>query len=222
MCMIEMIKNLLVVVFFLYSTTNYAQQYTDSKLTSDDEVKALLSKGKEMTGFGNIDFRISQVKGGQALLIGGYGGLLLNKNVMFGVGAYGFAANTGFEGIDPLSNVEKDLTLYGGYGGLLLGFKIASKEIVHLSVPILIGAGHLDVSDDNYFDSYKDDTKYNLESSAYFAVEPSALLEINISQHFRLGLGAGYRVVRGLSLENVEDADLSGFSGVISFQVGNF
>lgn len=215
-------KNLLILFCCLFTLTSYAQQYTDTEQSSGEEVKSLLAKGKEMTGFGNVDFRISQMMDAQSLLIGGYGGLLLNKNVMFGVGAYGLAANTEFSGVDPMSNVAKDLTLYGGYGGLLLGFKIASKEIIHLSVPILIGGGHLDVSDDNYFSNYTEDRKYDLESSAYFAVEPSALLEINVSQRFRLGMGAGYRLVRGLNLENVEDDDMSGFSGVVSFQIGNF
>lgn len=197
-----------------------AQQYTDKP--KNNEIKALIGKEKEITGFGNVDFRVGEVVDQQALLIGTYGGVLINKNVMLGVAGYGIATESQFEGFNPETSEVRDLNLYGGYAGMLMGFKVASKEIIHLSVPMIIGAGHLEVSDDHYFDLANGDNDFTLESSSFFVFEPSALIELNISHHFRLGFGAGYRLVRGSSLENVSDEDLSGYSGVVSIQLGKF
>ena len=197
-----------------------AQQYTDGP--KDNEIKSILGQEKEMTGFGNIDFRVGEVVDQQALLIGAYGGVLINKYFMLGVAGYGLATESKFQGFNPESNEPRELDLYGGYAGMLMGIKVASREIIHLSVPMIIGAGQIDVSDNNYFDLANEDNDYVLESSSFFVFEPSALLEINISHHFRLGFGAGYRMIKGTSLDNLKDEDLSGFTGVVSFQVGKF
>lgn len=212
-------KYIIAALLSLACTLLKAQQFTDGK---KNEIKSLIGKEKEITGFGNVDFRIGEVVSQQALIMGAYGGILVNKNVMLGVAGYGIATESQFEGFNPETREQRDLNIYGGYAGMLMGFKIASKEIIHLSVPMVIGAGHLDISDDNYFDLSNGDNDFNLESTAFFVFEPSALLELNVSHHFRLGFGAGYRLVRGSNLKNLNDNDLSGFSGVVSFQLGKF
>lgn len=213
-------KVLIALIFCVFSYTSQAQQYVDNSKTK--EVKSLIGKEKEINGFGNVDFRLGEVVDQQALIMGVYGGMLINKYFMFGVAAYGIATDSQFEGFNPETGEARDLNLYGGYAGMLMGFKVASREIIHLSVPMIIGAGKLDVSDDHYFELPWDDNAYTLESSPFFVFEPSALLEINVSHHFRLGFGAGYRLVRGSGLENVSDEDLSGYTGVVSIQLGKF
>ncbi|WP_420579973.1 hypothetical protein [Reichenbachiella sp.] len=214
------LKYLIVILFSLLASLSSAQQFTDKP--KNNEVKSIIGKEKEITGFGNIDFKVGQVVDQQALIIGAYGGILINKYFMFGVAGYGLSTDSKFDGFNPESSTPRELNLYGGYAGMLMGFKIASREIIHLSVPMVIGAGQFDVSDNNYFDMANGDNDFVLESSSFFVFEPSALIELNISHHFRLGFGAGYRLVKGSSLENLDDDDLSGFSGVVSIQLGKF
>lgn len=214
------LKFFIIAVACLFATISQAQQYVDKPKTN--EVKSLIGKDKEITGFGNIDFRVGEVVDQQALLLGVYGGVLINKYFMLGVAGYGLATESQFEGFNPTTGETRELNLYGGYAGMLMGFKIASREIIHLSVPMVIGAGQLDVSDDNYFDLPGGDNNFDLESTSFFVFEPSALIELNISHHFRLGFGVGYRLVRGSTLENLNDDDLSGYTGVVSVQLGQF
>lgn len=202
------------------TSLSWAQQFTDKP--NNNEVKSIIGRDKEITGFGNIDFRVGEVVDQQALIVGAYGGVLINKYFMLGVAGYGLTTESKFDGFNPETSAPRELNLYGGYAGMLMGFKVASREIIHLSVPMIIGAGQLDVSDDNYFDLANGDNDFVLESSSFFVFEPSALIELNISHHFRLGFGAGYRLVKGSSLENLDDDDLSGFSGVVSIQLGKF
>lgn len=214
------LKFLFVIAGCLLTSLSWAQQFTDKP--NNDEVKSIIGDNKEIQGFGNVDFRLGEVVDQQALIIGAYGGVLINKYFMLGVAGYGLATESKFEGFNPETSVARELNLYGGYAGMLMGFKVASREIIHLSVPMIIGAGQIDISDDNYFDLANGDNDFVLESSSFFVFEPSALIELNISHHFRLGFGAGYRLVKGSSLENLDDDDLSGFSGVVSFQFGKF
>lgn len=199
-----------------------AQQYTDEPKKESEEVKSLFNKGNEITGFGNLDFRISSIKDAESLIIGAYGGVLINRSVMLGLAGYGISSKVEIEGLIPNTNTPSNLNVYGGYGGIVLGIMVASKEVIHLSFPIILAAGNLDVSDDNYFANISSDKSYVVESSKFFVIEPSALLELNISKVFRIGLGGGYRFVRALELENINDEDMSNFSGVLSFKFGGF
>jgi len=215
-------KYLFLAILCCHTTLIMAQQYTDDVPQKKEEMKSLIGKGKDITGFGNLDFRVGKIKGKDALILGAYGGMLINRNVMLGIAAYGITSTVEYE-IDPADPDNSTLLqINGGYAGLVLGVKIASKEIVHLSIPIVVGIGHAYVTDNSYFSLAGGDNDFIIESSNFIVIEPSLLMEINISNNFRLGLGAGYRLARGSDLTRVSESDLSGFSGVIGFQFGNF
>ena len=55
-----------------------------------------------------------------------------------------------------------------------------------------------------------------------FVVEPAANIMLNVTPIFRLGIGASYRAVESLSLPELTNDDLSGFSGNIQFKFGMF
>lgn len=201
---------------------SYAQRYSDEP-PEKKEVKSLLSENNEITGFGALDLKVGNLRGKEALIVGAYGGVIVNRTIMLGVAAYGISSSVTFDGTIPGSSTGDELNLYGGYAGLLLGTMLASKEVVHISIPVVIGVGNLEVSDDNFFSSSQGkDAKYTLESSNFFVVEPGIQLELNVSQTFRLGLGASYRIVTGTDLVNVQDSDIAGFAGMLSFKFGVF
>lgn len=215
-------KTIFILLLLFISFYSEAQQYTDGPKQENEEVKSLFNKGNEITGFGNLDFRVSNIKSKESLFMGGYGGVVINRTVMFGLAGYGITSKTEIDGIIPDTNLNRALNIYGGYGGLVLGIMVASKEVVHLSFPIILAAGNIDVSDDNYFVNTGRDKSYVVESSKFFLIEPSALLELNISKIFRIGLGGGYRFIRALELENLSEGDMSNFSGVLAFKFGGF
>jgi len=215
-------KSILLVLMLLASTLTYAQQYVDRPSQKEDRIKSLLNNENEITGFGNLDFRLSNILDKQALVMGAYGGLIINRKIMLGLAGYGIASKIGFVGIIPNTATSQKLNMYGGYGGIVLGMMIASKEVIHLSFPIILAIGNIDISDDDYLNLLGSDKSYTLESSKFFVIEPTAQLELNISKSFRIGLGGGYRLVRALELENVTDADMSNFTGVLSFKFGGF
>lgn len=216
-------KNLYTVLFiFFFAQTSLAQKYIDTHDPKDDEIKSLLSKGNDLNGFGGADLKVGELAGEQGLFVGAYGGLIVNRSYMFGIAGYGLVTNVEIQGTVPGQQEEKPLTLFGGYGGVLFGPTIAPKNLIHLSAPIFFGAGAFEVEDQNYFSNTVAETDYVVENSIFFVVEPGLQVEFNITRYFRMAGGMTFRYISGTDLENLEDDDVSGFTGTLSLRFGLF
>lgn len=211
---------LIAALIFLFgiSQSSHAQRYVDKENVS--EVRSLLNRNNDLGGFGAIDFKVTDIVDTRAMLLGARAGLVVNRRFLFGLAGYGIATRAEFDGNPSPSQIEP-LRLYGGYAGMLLGGMIAPEKMIHLSVPVLLGAGGVEVSDENYFATFSD-SEYSIERSAFFVVEPGLELEINITQVLRLGFGASYRWVTGSDLTTLGDDDLTSWSGNFSIRFGGF
>lgn len=186
---------------------------------SDDQyqAKTLLNKYNEIKGFGALDIKLTDIASKQAMVIGAYGGVIVNKQVMLGLGGYGFATNT-----DITRQGGEDITLEGGYGGMMLGFIIAPREIIHVSVPVFLGAGSFHAVSERIDNFNNFPGEVILESSSFAVIEPGLQLELNISRNVRLNLGASYRLIQGSNLQGISDEDLSNFAGNVTMKIGKF
>ena len=64
--------------------------------------------------------------------------------------------------------------------------------------------------------------KYELENDAFFIVEPGASLELNITKNVRLGVGASYRLVYGLELDDIKSDAFDDWALDFTLKVGKF
>lgn len=211
----------LIAVFIIscsISESIFAQKYVDKENVS--EVRSLLNRNNDLGGFGSIDFKVTEMADARTMLLGARAGLVVNKRFLFGLGGYGIATRTEFDG-NPSASQVLPLQLYGGYAGMLIGGMIAPEKMIHLSIPVLLGAGGVEVSDENFFPTASD-SDYSIDRSAFFVVEPGLELEVNITQVLRLGLGASYRWVSGSDLTTLADDDLTNWSGNFSIRFGGF
>ena len=209
-------------LLLLCAHTIEAQKYIDTYDPDDDKIKSLLGKENDLNGFGALDLKVGDFVGERALLMGAYGGFIINRKYLFGVAGYGLLTNVEFDGNVPGDSEIKPLNLHGGYGGMLIGLTIAPRELIHISMPIVLGAGSVEVSDKDFFVNNPADSEFTVENSAFFIVEPGLELEFNITKYFRVGAGATYRHIAGTELVNISDEDLRGFSGMLSFRFGRF
>lgn len=207
---------------FIMSLINVrAQTYMDTH--DPTEIKSLLSKENELAGFGGIDLKVGDLLNTRSLLTGAYGGLLVNGTYMLGIAGYGLVTDVEFDGIISETSEPKTLNLHMGYAGVMLGATILRREMIHLSVPVLFGAGSIDVSDQQFFGTnLGSDTDFTIESSVFFVVEPGLQLEFNITKSFRIAAGANYRWVQGSDLRNIEDDQLRDWISTVSFRFGKF
>lgn len=200
----------------------FGQRYMDTNDPNNEEVKSLLSTKNDLNAFGAGDLKVSDFKEERALLVGAYGGFIINRRYLFGVAGYGLVTKVEFDGVIPGEAEPKNLTLHGGYGGVLIGGTIAHKELIHISIPIVLGAGSFEVVDRDFFVNNPADSEFTVENSVFFVAEPGVELEFNITKYFRLGAGMTYRYISGTELENVKDEDVSGTTAMISFRFGRF
>ncbi|MDZ7607262.1 MAG: hypothetical protein U5K79_17145 [Cyclobacteriaceae bacterium] len=176
---------------------------------SKDQMQTLFGYNSKITGYGAMDTRFSLINGKESVIVGGHGGVIFNSYFYLGLGAYGLATTQNIA-TDPL-DVPLDMQM--GYTGLMLGMNVLPKKVVHFSIPLFVGVGNLVME--------KNDAR--LETSPFIIIEPGLQLEVNLVRFMKVGLGGGYRMVRGSSLNyDISDADLTSWSGNFSLIFGKF
>ncbi len=169
----------------------------------------------ESSGYGAATMKFSSIKGEFALLMGGYGGWLINHKFMIGGGGSGLV-NKIEAPEDAGLDASKQYYLQVGYGGFMMEYIDSPMKLLHYNVKTLIGAGGAGYS-------LRDD--YDIQDSkesAFFVLEIDANIELNVVEYFRIGVGAGYRFVSGVDLEGINDNDLRAFCSNLIFKFGAF
>ena len=174
-----------------------------------DQMQTLFGYDSKITGYGAIETKFSLINGKESILVGGHGGVIFDSFFYFGLGAYGLTTTQNITS-DPL-DVPLDMKM--GYTGLMMAVNVMPKKVVHFSIPLFVGVGNLIME--------KNDAR--LESSPCIVIEPGIQMEINLVRFMKIGLGGGYRMVRGSSLDNdITDSSLSNWSGNFSLIFGKF
>jgi hypothetical protein len=170
-------------------------------------------------GYGALDIRYSAIDGKDAFLMGGRGAWVIGHAFALGFGGLGFINDYHY---NPDIAGGRNVNLAGGYGGLLLEPILFPKFPVHVSIPVLIGAGG--VAYTTHYNPYDWDESHFFveEATGYFVLEPGLELEFNIVRFFRLAIGGYYRYTSDIRLYDTPENVLRGFSGGITLKFGKF
>lgn len=190
----------------------YSQE--DEEITprrNSDEMVTLLSKSKSVGGYGSISMSYSDIYDRDAFVFGARGAVVISHIFALGLGGSGFV--TDFE--RAVDNTKMGYA--GGYGGLIMEPIIFPRLPVHISIPLLVGAGGIALT--SYDDNYEDDT-HVLESDAFLVVEPGVELELNVTKFFRFAFCGSYRFTSNIDLANAKSFD--GLTFGINLKFGRF
>jgi opacity protein-like surface antigen len=212
-------KKLIVLFAALAMTLSSFAQYDDESGRSDD-IQTIMGKNNAIGGYGAILIQYTELDDRDAFVFGARGALIMGHMMSLGLAGSGFFNDVHY---DPV--LEQDISLAGGYGGFFFEPVIMPKYPVHVSFPILIGAGGLAVvsvdNEDNWNDNYKSEA-----SDAFMVIEPGVEIELNVTRFFRFCVGAYYRYTSDVDIEdpqfNVPTDILQGFSGGVTFKFGRF
>ncbi|MCT4643460.1 MAG: hypothetical protein N4A74_00630 [Carboxylicivirga sp.] len=197
-------KNFLSIAIMLIVTGTYTFAQNDG-----EGVRTIFDSGKDQShgGYGAIMVNYSQVMDRDALLVGGRGAWIINHNLGLGLGGYGLMTDPKHDNI-----LNHEYSLLGGYGGLLIEPIVGAKSPVHLSFPILIGAGG--VAYTKHWQEYENGHDYEEyeDSDAFFVLEPGVELEFNMLKFFRLGLSVSYRYTSDIKLDYRNNLSTSSLS----------
>lgn len=191
-------------------------------MEGDDEMTTIFSKNKSNGGYGALSFSWTEIEQKNAFLVGARGSWVIDHSFAIGLGGCGFINDLDHH--DWLDNGWEDEfsnSLAGGYGGIYFEPIIAPRLPVHVSFPILVGAGGIArVANDDYWDHHwlYDDN----HEDAFFIVEPAVELEFNMTRFMRMAGTFSYRFTSNIKMENTDPELLEGFSAGLIFKFGKF
>ena len=235
----------LTIVLALLIQLGYGQQliesqkmYSTTESMTKDNVKhfdhnknqpeTLFNNQQSFGGYVGFSMGYGILDGQSALVTSGRVMVVANHYLGMGFGGKGFVTNP-TETPYAVANDPNVNTLYvsktGGYGGFYVEPVLLSMKPIHLSFPILLGAGAIAEAkwDNTIWDADYDYESSQIVSSAFFVIEPGIELEFNIAKWFRIGLGASYILtsdINGLTENGAEP--MQGFNYGMSFKMGWF
>lgn len=211
-------KAILILALQLVFITTRAQTTETVTVVNNSEVQTLMG-GKSHFGF----FVAPSIKGGlvmdePALLSGLRLGWTINRVVSLGFEGYGLAPTIVRD--DILTN-QKVRPLMG-YGGFFIEPIIGSNRLIHITTPLMVGAGWLgyvrDWNDENN-DVYRDEL---IDKQVVWAVEPGVNAELNVASFFRVNLGVSYRFMAESTLMNTAPKSFQGLNYSLTLKFGRF
>ncbi len=223
----QYMKRLLVIFLIIPGIMAFAQE-------EEEEFKTIFGSDYSSGGYGAPELKLGNVNHNMSLLLGGRGGWIIGHRFVLGGGGYGMTTSNTFNYTEQLLDPNgikvdstRNLRLDMGYGGVLLEYIALPKKAIHLSFPLIIGAGGASIGsmidqDPNQVDPVDWTTYDYVESTAFFVVEPGISLEMNMTRFFRLNLGATYRFISGTTLDRLNSNDLSDLSFSLALKFGAF
>ncbi len=175
------------------------------------QAETLVGNGFENGGYGGPLFRIGIVKGKVVAFTGGRGAWIINHRFAIGGGGYSMMSSVKTDGLSPGGD---PLYLKMETGGFELEYINDSDKLLHWTVHLTLGGGAV-----RLIERSPDKEIY---SDHMYLVEPSANLDMNITEWFRLGAQASYRLVMGLDLPVVTNGDVSGPTIGLILKFGSF
>ena len=217
-------NHILVFSFLLMSFLGYAQDDPTNKTQDnkkENEVQTLFGKNqKTHNGFYFAPVvRLSAIDNEFAVLPGFKGAWTINRSVSLGFEGYGLAPTI------TRSDITEDFKVRSlmGYGGFFIEPIIQSNKLVHLTLPLMFGAGWFGYIEDW---SNQGSNHYNhddlVDDQVFWVIEPGANVEMNIASFFRVGLGASYRFTQDLEMLNTPKNALRGASYSLTLKFGKF
>lgn len=208
---------------FLFALKTKAQEtpqkasYGQEVSESQDQIKTLFDNNKQNAfgGFGTPLFGIGKFADQWNAVIGGKGGVIINRKVALGLVGMGKAGST---------PIENDIGTYDnahfsyGTGGLFVEFLAGLTNPIHLSFPINFMIGGTSVEQ-----KVEEGEDIDIESSGLYVVEPGISIEFNVTRYFVPSLQVSYRnVFLNDEMDYVNESDLSGLYIGLNFKFGKF
>jgi len=218
-------RTCLLLALLLSASFLFAQEETKK---STDEIKTVFGKGKKakLGWFVGIDPGYTAFGSKSVWLAGLSTGMIINHNFTIGLTGRAWVNRNSLYYPAPIITDTVGAYLSGGYGGLLFEYTLFPKSVVHVTFPVMIGAGGAAyVTEREYYQW--DDKDWNhgcrtLDSDAFFVLEPGIRAEVNLLKFMRLNAGISYRYVGDLQLKNTPADFMSNFTANIGLKFGKF
>lgn len=191
-----------IATILLGTSTAHAQDKTYETLTS--------GTGSFKPGFTiNPSLQFSPVAGSSILSANFAAGIVLKDKFTIG-GFYNASANNFRPDNLNVPNTYADIR----YGGLHLEYTANAHKAFHLSFPLQLGFGEIELD--------REDSGANFGEEKFFVIKPGILGEVNIHPNIRFQAGVSYRLATEFTYQNLTASDISGLNFNAGLRVGIF
>lgn len=148
-------------------------------------------------GYGAVDVGYTQINQLDAVFIGARGMAVINHSLAIGLGGKGIISRP----VDDV-HLNHEYAFAGGYGGVYIEPIVGAFRPVHLSFPVLVGAGGIGyLKHWGQYDGYENEVTVDEDSYAYFVFEPGVEIEFNVIKWMRFALVGSYRFTSDVKLK---------------------
>ena len=213
-------KHIALAILLVISASLPAQERIE-----DDQMKTLFSGKPGVGGYLALSSKFTRINDEDALLTGGGLNIVAGRSVNIGFEGYGLVSSTFSNRLDTAGN---NYYMYMGYGGLNIEPVIGSNEVIHVTIPVLLGVGGVGYSTRHFW--YEEpngdiniDFDHDVRSGrAFLIAEPGANIELNVFKWMRIAAGASYRFTEQFDTDNLPKEDLDGLSLNLAMRFGWF
>lgn len=198
---------------------NTEQPQQQKREHNNSDIRTLTGPGRSLGFYMGLNTDFSHINSYQAGSVGGTVAFVANHGLAIGLTGKGFFS----EPFDVNNGTTTRRNYTGGYGGLLIEPVLFPRFPVHVSFPIVLGAGGIARSIWYNYEHPYDEVQIEPESSAGFMIaEPGVQLEVNLARWLRIGVGASYRFTSDLVPLDLPNNILEGYTTSFSLKVGKF
>jgi hypothetical protein len=204
------------IIIFFFGCNLFAQENIKIGIDDDQKIKTLFKKEKKDGFYGAFSAGYSSIDNKDGVTFSSRGCWIMDHFFSIGLGGTGFINELDQIGFNLNTESGDELKLAGGYGGIIIEPILLPLKPVHLSFPILVGAGAAGAFKDyDYFSTY-------YVNDFFWVIEPQAELEINFTRWMRFALYAGYRYTSELTITDISKDALRGYSFGATVKMGIF
>ena len=187
------------------------------------EFNTIFGPGRIYGGYGVISNKFTTINGDYANIAEVYGGWLVNRRFMLGLGFAG-STNDIRVPVDFSTMPTRRMTYQYGQAGLMMEYILWPRKAVHFTYQLFTGAGFTAQYERyrsfNQYDNFGDNDIY--DHNYFFVLEPGIQLEMNLFRWMRLSPGVSWRNTFGSNGRGVDDSGLSDVSYTIALKFGKF
>lgn len=163
----------------------------------------------------------SKFNGKNAVFAGGYGGWLINHQLMVGLGGYGLATEHRGYGLNAETHKPNNYKM--GYGGLMVEYTFFPESRVHVTANTLVGGGIIKNGHGRGTVPYNgSDELKDIDASGFYVVQPSVNVEVSVLPWLRVAAGGGYRYIAGVDQQGITNKNMSAPTANLGLKFGLF
>ena len=167
----------------------------------EDSIQFLLSENVKLSGFGAPFVEFSSITDEFAVCVGGGGALMINRSLFAGAYFEGIVTRHYMDELAEFANLERPQVSFE-HGGIWLGYVYKHQKAIHGGLSMKLGWGSIDLDGEEIYDNPLEDSDHN---DRIFVIQPQLEVEFNLTQWFKINVGAGYRFITGNDATYLDD-----------------